>query len=54
MAISCWLNGHWEIQLSAKGQDNKRILPIFIDSMYGLGTPEDLEKFLTQAANNVS
>ena len=35
-------------------QDNKRILPMFIDAMYGLGTPEDLEKFLTQAANNVS
>jgi dTDP-glucose pyrophosphorylase len=35
-------------------QDNKRILPMFVDTMYGLGTPEDLEKFLTQAANNIS
>jgi beta-phosphoglucomutase-like phosphatase (HAD superfamily)/dTDP-glucose pyrophosphorylase len=35
-------------------QDNKRILPIFVDAMYGLGTPEDLEKFLTQPANNLS
>jgi dTDP-glucose pyrophosphorylase len=34
-------------------QDNKRILPIFVDKMYGLGTPEDLEKFLTQPDNNV-
>jgi beta-phosphoglucomutase-like phosphatase (HAD superfamily)/dTDP-glucose pyrophosphorylase len=34
-------------------QDNKRILPIFVDAMYGLGTPEDLEKFLTQPVNNV-
>jgi HAD superfamily hydrolase (TIGR01509 family) len=29
-------------------QDSKRILPIFVDGMYGLGTPEDLEKFLLQ------
>jgi HAD superfamily hydrolase (TIGR01509 family) len=29
-------------------QDNKRILPIFIDTMHGLGTPEDLERFLLQ------
>lgn len=35
-------------------QDNKRILPMFVDAMHGLGTPEDLEKFLTQTANNVS
>jgi dTDP-glucose pyrophosphorylase len=34
-------------------QDNKRILPIFVDAMYGLGTPEDLEKFLTQPSNDV-
>jgi HAD superfamily hydrolase (TIGR01509 family) len=27
-------------------QDNKRILPIFIDKMHGLGTPEDLETYL--------
>jgi HAD superfamily hydrolase (TIGR01509 family) len=35
-------------------QDNKRILPIFVDSMYGLGTPEDLEKFLTEPSKNLS
>jgi HAD superfamily hydrolase (TIGR01509 family) len=29
-------------------RDNKRILPMFVDAMYGLGTPEDLEKFLLQ------
>jgi beta-phosphoglucomutase-like phosphatase (HAD superfamily)/dTDP-glucose pyrophosphorylase len=27
-------------------QDNKRILPIFVDKMFGLGTPEDLEEYL--------
>jgi hypothetical protein len=27
-------------------QDNKRILPIFVDNMHGLGTPEDLEIYL--------
>jgi dTDP-glucose pyrophosphorylase len=27
-------------------QDNKRILPIFIEKMHGLGTPEDLEQYL--------
>jgi beta-phosphoglucomutase-like phosphatase (HAD superfamily)/dTDP-glucose pyrophosphorylase len=27
-------------------QDNKRILPMFVDKMYGLGTPEDLEAYL--------
>jgi beta-phosphoglucomutase-like phosphatase (HAD superfamily)/dTDP-glucose pyrophosphorylase len=27
-------------------QDNKRILPIFVDTMHGLGTPEDLERYL--------
>ena len=27
-------------------QDNKRILPIFVDTMHGLGTPEDLEIYL--------
>jgi beta-phosphoglucomutase-like phosphatase (HAD superfamily)/dTDP-glucose pyrophosphorylase len=27
-------------------QDNKRILPIFVEKMYGLGTPEDLEKYI--------
>ena len=27
-------------------QDNKRILPIFIEKMHGLGTPEDLEKYI--------
>jgi beta-phosphoglucomutase-like phosphatase (HAD superfamily)/dTDP-glucose pyrophosphorylase len=27
-------------------QDNKRILPMFVDKMYGLGTPEDLEEYL--------
>lgn len=26
--------------------DNKRILPIFVDRMHGLGTPEDLQKYL--------
>jgi beta-phosphoglucomutase-like phosphatase (HAD superfamily)/dTDP-glucose pyrophosphorylase len=26
--------------------DSKRILPIFVEKMYGLGTPEDLEKYL--------
>jgi HAD superfamily hydrolase (TIGR01509 family) len=26
--------------------DNKRILPIFVNNMYGLGTPEDLDKYL--------
>jgi beta-phosphoglucomutase-like phosphatase (HAD superfamily)/dTDP-glucose pyrophosphorylase len=30
-------------------KDNKRILPIFIEKMYGLGTPEDLQKFLSQS-----
>jgi HAD superfamily hydrolase (TIGR01509 family) len=34
-------------------KDNKRILPMFVDKMYGLGTPEDLEKFLTQAVKNI-
>lgn len=28
-------------------QDNKRILPIFIEKMHGLGTPEDLQNYLT-------
>jgi dTDP-glucose pyrophosphorylase len=27
-------------------QDNKRILPIFVDKMHGLGTPEDLQLYL--------
>jgi hypothetical protein len=27
-------------------QDNKRILPFFIEKMHGLGTPEDLEKYI--------
>ena len=27
-------------------QDSKRILPIFVNAMYGLGTPEDLERYL--------
>jgi HAD superfamily hydrolase (TIGR01509 family) len=27
-------------------KDNKRILPIFVDRMYGLGTPEDLDQYL--------
>jgi hypothetical protein len=27
-------------------QDNKRILPIFIEKMHGLGTPEDLQLYL--------
>ena len=35
-------------------QDNKRILPIFVDAMHGLGTPEDLEKFLTEPSKNLS
>lgn len=29
-------------------QDSKRILPMFVDAMYGLGTPEDLEKYLNR------
>jgi HAD superfamily hydrolase (TIGR01509 family) len=29
-------------------QDNKRILPIFVNAMYGLGTPEDLKSFVTK------
>jgi beta-phosphoglucomutase-like phosphatase (HAD superfamily)/dTDP-glucose pyrophosphorylase len=28
-------------------QDNKRILPMFVDRMYGLGTPEDLESYIS-------
>jgi dTDP-glucose pyrophosphorylase len=27
-------------------QDNKRILPVFVDKMHGLGTPEDLQLYL--------
>jgi beta-phosphoglucomutase-like phosphatase (HAD superfamily)/dTDP-glucose pyrophosphorylase len=27
-------------------EDNKRILPMFVDKMYGLGTPEDLDRYL--------
>jgi HAD superfamily hydrolase (TIGR01509 family) len=27
-------------------QDNKRILPMFVNKMYGLGTPEDLDQYL--------
>jgi HAD superfamily hydrolase (TIGR01509 family) len=27
-------------------KDNKRILPIFVNKMHGLGTPEDLKKFI--------
>jgi HAD superfamily hydrolase (TIGR01509 family) len=27
-------------------KNSKRILPLFVDRMYGLGTPEDLEKYL--------
>jgi hypothetical protein len=27
-------------------RDNKRILPMFVDKMYGLGTPEDLDEYL--------
>jgi beta-phosphoglucomutase-like phosphatase (HAD superfamily)/dTDP-glucose pyrophosphorylase len=34
-------------------QDNKRILPIFVESMYGLGTPEDLEIFLSQKHSDI-
>jgi HAD superfamily hydrolase (TIGR01509 family) len=34
-------------------QDNKRILPIFVESMYGLGTPEDLQKFLLQKHGDI-
>lgn len=30
-------------------QDNKRILPIFVEKMYGLGTPEDLQAYLEKA-----
>jgi beta-phosphoglucomutase-like phosphatase (HAD superfamily)/dTDP-glucose pyrophosphorylase len=33
-------------------QDNKRILPIFVDTMHGLGTPEDLERFLLQKSKS--
>ena len=35
-------------------QDNKRILPLFISKMHGVGTPEDLEAFLlkTKSDNN--
>jgi beta-phosphoglucomutase-like phosphatase (HAD superfamily)/dTDP-glucose pyrophosphorylase len=33
-------------------QDNKRILPIFVDTMNGLGTPEDLERFLLQKSKS--
>ena len=33
-------------------QDNKRILPIFVDTMHGLGTPGDLERFLLQKSKN--
>ena len=34
-------------------QDNKRVLPMFVDAMYGLGTPEDLEKFLSQKNSDI-
>jgi HAD superfamily hydrolase (TIGR01509 family) len=34
-------------------QDNKRVLPMFVDAMYGLGTPEDLEKFLSQKHSDI-
>jgi HAD superfamily hydrolase (TIGR01509 family) len=34
-------------------QDNKRILPMFVETMYGLGTPEDLEKFLSQKHSDI-
>jgi beta-phosphoglucomutase-like phosphatase (HAD superfamily)/dTDP-glucose pyrophosphorylase len=36
-------------------QDNKRILPLFVSKMYGVGTPEDLEAFLlkTKSDNNL-
>jgi beta-phosphoglucomutase-like phosphatase (HAD superfamily)/dTDP-glucose pyrophosphorylase len=30
-------------------QDNKRILPIFIEKMHGIGTPEDLQTYLGKA-----
>jgi beta-phosphoglucomutase-like phosphatase (HAD superfamily)/dTDP-glucose pyrophosphorylase len=30
-------------------QDNKRILPMFVDKMHGLGTPEDLKEYLTKS-----
>lgn len=33
-------------------KDNKIILPMFVDSMHGLGTPEDLDKFLLQSNVN--
>jgi beta-phosphoglucomutase-like phosphatase (HAD superfamily)/dTDP-glucose pyrophosphorylase len=35
-------------------QDNKRILPLFVSKMHGVGTPEDLEAFLlkTKSDNN--
>ena len=28
--------------------DNKKIVPYFVNSMVGLGTPEDLEKYLNE------
>jgi beta-phosphoglucomutase-like phosphatase (HAD superfamily)/dTDP-glucose pyrophosphorylase len=31
-------------------QDNKRILPLFIEKMHGLGTPEDLERYVKEQA----
>ena len=33
-------------------QDNKRILPMFVDRMYGLGTPEDLESYISTLNTN--
>jgi dTDP-glucose pyrophosphorylase len=33
-------------------QDNKRILPMFVDRMYGLGTPEDLESYISTLGMN--
>ena len=29
-------------------QDHRRILPIFVEKMHGLGTPEDLELYLNK------
>jgi HAD superfamily hydrolase (TIGR01509 family) len=33
-------------------QENKRILPMFVDRMYGLGTPEDLESYISTLGMN--
>jgi hypothetical protein len=35
-------------------QDNKKILPFFIEKMHGVGTPEDLERFIKYYETNIS